>query len=332
METVQRDLQAFQARTLNVEQLLDQVENETRDDYGGKSGIHPGRVDSTRIHYRELYSKLKLSFLEMNSKEKFMHAISQDPPTMATKEMVKTLVRIEGLSDSLSNKVHSVVEVKDQTRKIVDEAIQLLAETKQMEEEFKLVEDMIANHEQMTSKEAERILDEQKQQLQQIYASTEEQQQEVDDLQWELEVAYQELAQLEKEQQVTESMAVEANRMAKQSDPRIQEIHGWYESAIATLLQLVGVADFRMDTHDTLLVTYSATNTKTDSDSAKILKIIFDPVTLKIQDAQWQLSSATESPPLVIDDIVEYARQRDSLPLLLWQIQRRFESLTDESK
>ncbi|RKP24215.1 hypothetical protein SYNPS1DRAFT_23692 [Syncephalis pseudoplumigaleata] len=291
METIQRDLEAFQARVLNVEQLLDQVETQVRDDYGGKSGIHPGHVNATKTHYQELYSKLKLSFLEMNAKEKFMQTLSQDPPAVVTEEMVASLEaenkeaavalketkrHIEALSDTLANGVYHVVSVRDQTRQIVNEALQLSAETQAME--------------------AERILEEQKQQLQQIYAATEEQQREVDDLQWELDTAQQELEQLRKEQQSTESLAVEANRMAKQSDPRIQELHSWYQSATATLLQLVGVTQFHMDARDTLLVTYedvaaAAAATASNKDDGAVepltLRVQLDPATFRLQDAQF---------------------------------------------
>ncbi|KAI8049773.1 hypothetical protein BDF22DRAFT_176056 [Syncephalis plumigaleata] len=266
-----RDLEAFRARVLNVEQLLDQVETQVRDDYGGKSGIHPGHVNATRNHFQELYSKLKFSFIELSSKKNFMNDISQDPPVMATEDMVTSLEaenkaaaielkkakrHIESLRDTLGNSVYNIVSARDETRQIVNDTLQLLTDTQAMEEELKTVEEMINNHEQITGEEAERILNEQKLQLQNVYAETDEQQREVDDLQWELDMAQQELAQLEKEQQTTESLAVEANRIAKQSDPRVQEMHSWYQSATATLLQLVGVKQFHMDSRDTLLVHY----------------------------------------------------------------------------
>jgi hypothetical protein len=88
-----------------------------------------------------------------------------------------------------------------------------------------------------------------------------------------------------------------------------------------------------MDTRDILLVTYDSSSIageieQSTSSEPMELRVQLDSATFRLKDAQWTSTHVTNQ--LNIDDIVAYARQRDSLPLLLWQIHRRITISTDE--
>lgn len=75
----------------------------------------PATLQADLSHYKELFSKLRFSYLEQVTKEKFLRAITEDSPQLAEQEE----------NDELEQKL---LEAKAELREIKDDVVQLLSQ------------------------------------------------------------------------------------------------------------------------------------------------------------------------------------------------------------
>ncbi|RKP09623.1 hypothetical protein THASP1DRAFT_28599 [Thamnocephalis sphaerospora] len=294
MESLKADVQALQATKFGVDELQEQVDAALASD-----------------SVNELYAKLKFSFLEQETKSTFLRGIAREPPVSVASAKVKELEEHNLLCRN---------ELKENKRR-TEELSQAVASKETELERISNVDDAQSKR---TIREAERILGEQTAELQQVYATTEERQRETEDLRWELEAARKELAQLQAERRSAETFAAEAQRVAAQRDPQVEEMHVWYKAATSTFMQMMGVADFHMDSNTTLAVTYVVADASTAA-TRVVLQVQLDDETLCVRDASFADPEMAARVPIA--DAVAYARSRDSLPALLLEVQARVRAL-----
>ncbi|KAI9778254.1 MAG: hypothetical protein M1839_008278 [Geoglossum umbratile] len=89
----------------------------------GHSGPSPASLEADLTHYKELFSKLRFSYLEQVTKEKFLRAIVGDPPLIVEHqenvELEKQLVEIKAALKAQKLKVAQLVaELEEKGREL----------------------------------------------------------------------------------------------------------------------------------------------------------------------------------------------------------------------
>lgn len=109
-------LKQFTQREFNISKLKEEYELKTgssvTDDCGPVS--NPLTLEADLKHYKELFSKLKFSYLEQDSKEKFLRAILDDPPLVVDSSDISQLednnVILKNTLKSTKNEVQALLE------------------------------------------------------------------------------------------------------------------------------------------------------------------------------------------------------------------------------
>ncbi|RDW64034.1 hypothetical protein BP5796_10536 [Coleophoma crateriformis] len=90
-DVLERLQQNQQAQELSIIKLGALVDDKSRDETGKRSSdvspeiqsvLTPASLESDLAHYKELFSKLRFSYLEQVTKERFIRSIVDDPPLM----------------------------------------------------------------------------------------------------------------------------------------------------------------------------------------------------------------------------------------------------------
>jgi len=217
---------------------------------------HPASLQADFTHYKELFSKLRFSYLEQVTKEKFLRAITEEPPLIVEQDEISKLEAQSSAAKSELQQSKAAVDriVKEldelsrrlsteyvDIRETIEKAQQLPRETAEMEEELrKLRNENDGNPELniplpdtlelLTSKESELAM--QEDELRQLQKTLPERQRHLQDLN-------NEISPMETDKAGIEKFASEAVRMrdsARAAGKADRENTGqWYKSVHETL-------------------------------------------------------------------------------------------------
>ncbi|KAH7406076.1 hypothetical protein DE146DRAFT_650658 [Phaeosphaeria sp. MPI-PUGE-AT-0046c] len=85
------------------------------EDSGQNSDTHPAALEADLVHYKELFSKLRFSYVEQVTKEKFLRSITENPPRLVeAPENDEKEQEILALKASLKERKLEVAEILKQ--------------------------------------------------------------------------------------------------------------------------------------------------------------------------------------------------------------------------
>ena len=241
----------------------------SRDSAGPQSNVFsPSNLAADLQHYRDLFSKLRFSYLEQVTKEKYLRGIVGEPPILATSEENAALEEKLGIMKSeLKAKklgVEALIqEVEELARQIaerydgVNASVTLLEtlpeEVSDLEQEVEELRRQLVEKEgesersddprmNLSLEETEQLLDEQQRKNEELARQISEIEKAMPGKTWECEKAERELEEVESRRNEITRSARDAQRMKEQGGRDLLEEQGrWYKSSEIVMRGLLGV-------------------------------------------------------------------------------------------
>lgn len=232
--------------------------------------LTPASLTADLAHYKDLFSKLRFSYLEQVTKEKYLRSIVGDPPLVVSHDdnlalEEKLAVMKTDLKAKKSEVDALVVEMQDQARilaekyEAVNKGMEVLeivpTEIGRLRDEIEALKAEIAEKTgsengptsndprmNMGLEATERALEEQRARTAEIDAQIEALQRQMPGKLREVEKVDRELAELEKRRNETTRLAMEGRRRREMGGrDEVEEMGRWYKSSEAVLRGLLGV-------------------------------------------------------------------------------------------
>lgn len=232
------------------------------------SALSPSSLTADLAHYRDLFSKLRFSYLEQVTKEKYLRGIVGEPPILVTSEQnaaleeklvgmksvlqgkkrgVEALVsEMEGLAREIASKYDGVELQVRQLEVLPGEIESLEAEIeevkRQLAEKQGQVEVSEDPRQNLSMGETERLLEEQRRRNEELQKQIEQLQQAMPGKIREVETAEKELEEIERRRNEVTRLARESRRVREEGGRDLLEEQGrWYKSSEIVMKGLLGV-------------------------------------------------------------------------------------------
>ncbi|KAJ9652051.1 hypothetical protein H2198_008713 [Neophaeococcomyces mojaviensis] len=232
------------------------------------STVSPSALAADLAHYRDLFSKLRFSYLEQVTKEKYLRGIVGEPPILATSEEnsaleeklsvmkselqakkrgVEALVtEIEALARELAEKYDVVSLAVTQLETLPDEVDELEMEVEELKRQLaeREGEGTVSDDPRMNlgMEETERLLEEQRARDEELRRQVERLEKEMPAKLRECEKAERELGEIEMRRNEVTRLARDAQRRKEEGGRDLLEEQGrWYKSSEVVMKGLLGV-------------------------------------------------------------------------------------------
>lgn len=239
----------------------------TRDSSGNDTSLSPLTFSADLQHYRDLFAKLRFSYLEQVTKEKYLRGIVGEPPILATSEDNAALEEKLGIMKAeLKAKKGGVealvLEIEELAGEIarrydaVNASVALLevlpGEVEGLESEVEGLRRQLAEREgeversedprmNLSLEETERLLEEQRRQNEELGRQISELERVMPGKTRECERAERELGEIEARRNEVTRMARDAQRLKEQGGRDLLEEQGrWYKSSEVVMRGLLG--------------------------------------------------------------------------------------------
>ncbi|KAI8926616.1 hypothetical protein BC831DRAFT_455955 [Entophlyctis helioformis] len=259
----------------------------------------PGNTEPEMKFHKELFSKLKFNYLEQDAKEKFLRRVLDTVPVYASQAAVKALEQSnaqqkETLKANKANLEELKAEVSDladhlcaaydrvQTRK--EEALSIEQDISRLEADVKVIE-ATANPRTATIAQLEQKTSTQQDKLADLRRQVQAQQKLLADHRAKRAQLNKDVTRLEAKKSEAEANAAEAMRISQSKDPQVEELGQWYTDTIAILYKCSGVRHIRPLTDSNMEIVYALddgndddnSNNKDGTTSTVIVRIVPDP-------------------------------------------------------
>lgn len=235
---------------------------------GSQLDLNPSTLVTDLQHYRDLFSKLRFSYLEQVTKEKYIKNLIAQPPIIATAEqnaqLEEKLVAMKADLQVKKRDVDAIVVEMEQLARdiavkydIVEENVKQLetlpAEVDALEKEVEDLKRQVAEKEgqvevsddprmNLSLEETNRLIEEQQKRDEELKKQIEVYERDLPVKVAECEKAEQELAELESQRQRVTKAARDAQKRREEGRRDVLEEHGrWYKSSEIVLKGLLGV-------------------------------------------------------------------------------------------
>jgi len=256
------------AEPILTSDLQSQASQSHSQSQNGTTNLTPSSLSADLTHYRELFSKLRFSYLEQVTKEKYLRGIVGEPPILATSAENAALEdrlavmkidlqakkrNVEALVQEMETLARDIAERYDGVDLAVRQLEILPREIEGLEQEVEDLSRRVAEEQgeversedprmNLSLEETERLLQEQR-------ARSGELQQQIQDLEREMPSKTRECERAERELQEVEIRRNEITRLARDAQ-RMKEAGGrdlleeqgrWYRSSEVVMKGLLGV-------------------------------------------------------------------------------------------
>lgn len=228
--------------------------------------LNPATLTADLAHYRDLFSKLRFSYLEQVTKEKYLRSIVGEPPLLATSaenaaleeklavlkaDLQKRKRDVEALITELNELAGRIAETYDTVDVGMKKLERLPAENEKLEAEISRLREVLAAKEGDEGSEDPRMnmsLEDTEREIELAKRKDADLRREIEDMKRDLprkteecEVAERELRDLEKERNEITRLARDAQRMREGGRDKLEEQGRWYQSSEVVLKGLLGV-------------------------------------------------------------------------------------------
>lgn len=230
------------------------------------TSLNPATLIADLAHYRDLFSKLRFSYLEQVTKEKYLRSIVGEPPLLATsaenaaleeklavlKADLQTRKRnVEALIEELNDLAGQIAEKYDSVDVEMRKLETLPIENEEMEAEIDKLRQVLVAREgdevsddplmNMSLEDTEREIDKMRKQDEELRREIDEMQRELPRKTEECEIAQKELKDVERKRNEVTRLARDAQMMREGGRDRLEEQGRWYQSSEVVLKGLLGV-------------------------------------------------------------------------------------------
>eukprot|EP00842_Homolaphlyctis_polyrhiza_P006395 jgi/Hompol1/6757/HPOL_005072-RA len=267
---------------------------------------HPQNTEAEKSFHKELFSKLKVNYLEQDAKEKFLKRVLDTPPIYASEQSVKELEQ-HNTERQAHLKVHksAVDQLKAQVSDLA-EHISSAYERIHLKKSDLLVMDsgvtsMERQIEAIDHSENPSKVSLQSELAQKIRSELEETKQRLADVTARREVAKARISALQIKKTEAETQAQEAIRISKSKDPQIEELGRWYKDMIALLYKCNGISEISVIADSSIKIVYQIDGDITQS---VILRITLDQHN---DDSNHIVDAQVVDAKVPVEDILDFA-------------------------
>ncbi|KAG0232983.1 hypothetical protein BGW42_007796 [Actinomortierella wolfii] len=235
----------------------------------GGAALALSRLEGEVEYFKELFDKLKFSYLEQDSKEKFLNGILKEPPleikqedneeleakNMETKKMLEDKVQqMEDLRQEIAEVADSVCRDHAVLEKDIIEMTKMLWEMKDMEAELAALKSVEDKYSGMTVKDAQALLEDQTEALYRVNQEIEETTSKIQDLKWQSSQLAEQNQTLAQERAAAERAAKQAVQASGLRQPHIELLYKQTVEASTQLQEDVGLESIHFDDATSTLV------------------------------------------------------------------------------
>ncbi|KAG5437659.1 hypothetical protein PCANB_000696 [Pneumocystis canis] len=234
--------------------------SDTGEIYGFQNGMtlegcpDPNIIESDLKYFKELFSKLKFSYIEQETKERYLRAILDDPILIVEHKDNIELGKKENVNETCKELEQTLSRVCDDYETMMQKAIEadhMLKEIEKMETEIKELKDNEQSDEQNLSlKDSLSFLSSQTKKLSKLKKDTEHLQNIYKCKKKQLDETIDEVKKRENEKRCCEAFAKEALHVKRMSSMKRykKEYSGlWYRSLLDLQIMLLGIKNFQQD-------------------------------------------------------------------------------------
>lgn len=240
----------------------------TRESSENDTSLSPSTLSADLQHYRDLFAKLRFSYLEQVTKEKYLRGIVGEPPILATSEdnaaleeklgLMKAELRakkvdVEALVQDIEELAREIASSYDGVNASVAQLEVLPGEVEDLEAEVEELRRQLAEKEgeiersddlrmNLSLDETEGLLDEQRRVNEELERQISESEEAIPGKTRECEMAERELGEIESRRNEITRTARDAQRSKEQGGRDLLEEQGrWYKSSEVVMRGLLGI-------------------------------------------------------------------------------------------
>lgn len=316
----------------NSSHLLDTVQHDNRVQHTP----NPQAFEADLKHFKELFSKLKFSYLEQETKEKFLRAILDDPPLVIEASYIEWLQNqnelskkalkdgktyVDGLSTQLEEKSLFICEEYEKLKSSVANAEKLLLEISEMEEAIHVMNEEEGEYSSQCLPLSEILdaLSAQKAQLKALEIQLEGKEEERRNVGKELNTATHSSQKLEEDFRCEHKIANELIRSRTTEGDRVsfqRKVGRWYQRVMRVQEQLAQYTDVQLKELDQLLYVTLASEQQSFQ------------LALEFSDNVFAAATCTTPCKIRYDDLLDVCRLRNDPALFVEEFRSYLNRLT----